>query len=74
MELQTFVAITCHAAKSAELQAYFQTDWKYVWQDPRCCISVTSRFYPAWFQHLSLISGAEGWNEGHAGFGPTCLL
>lgn len=53
----------------------FSVWFGYVWQDLSCSISVTSRFYPLSFNIcLSLISAAEGWNEGHAGFGPTCLL
>lgn len=54
----------------------FPVRFGYVWQDLRCCISVTRRFFnPLGFSVcLSLISGVEGWNEGHAGFRPTCLL
>lgn len=54
----------------------FAVRFGYVWQDLRCCISVTRRFFnPLGFNIcLSLISAAEGWNEGHAGFRPTCLL
>lgn len=48
----------------------------YVWQDPRCRISVARSFHPLGLDIcLPLIStAAEGWNEGHAGFRPTCLL
>lgn len=69
MELQTFVAITCHAAASAELRL------GPIFRLIRVCLAGSALLYqcdqpflPAWFQHLSLISGAEGWNEGHAGF------
>lgn len=76
MELQTFVAITCHAALSAALRL------GPIFSLIGVCLAGSvllyqcdQPFWPAWFQHrLSLISGAEGWNEGHAGFRPTCLL
>lgn len=64
MEVQAFVAITCHDILRAE--AYFQVRFRYVWQDLCSSISMSSRFTP----HicLFLISAGEGWNEGHAGF------
>lgn len=53
----------------------FSVWFGYVWQDLCGRISVTRSFHPLAFDIcLSLISAVEGWNEGHAGFGPTCLL
>lgn len=67
--------LSCYFECRASAQAYFQSDSGMF---GRICAAVSvwpDVFYPLGFNIcLSLISAAAGWNEGHAGFRPTCLL
>lgn len=78
MELQRTVAITCRAPLSAELRL------KTIFSPIRACLAGSALLYqcnqtvfnprsPFQPMLVSYLSAVKGWNEGHAGFGPTCL-
>lgn len=54
----------------------FSVWFGYVWQEPRRCFGVTGRFSIRLVSTFACFLSLQrkGWNEGHAGFGPTCLL